>query len=39
VMEVPFFMKFAMLILAVLVIILGVWPSFFLNIINTFKLA
>jgi formate hydrogenlyase subunit 3/multisubunit Na+/H+ antiporter MnhD subunit len=37
--EAPFFMNFAMLILAVLVIILGVWPSFFLDLINTFRFA
>ncbi|MGB8779164.1 MAG: NADH-quinone oxidoreductase subunit M [Candidatus Bathyarchaeia archaeon] len=37
--EAPFFMNFAMIILVVLVIILGVWPSFFLNLINTFKVA
>jgi NADH-quinone oxidoreductase subunit M len=33
--ETPFFMRFAMLILAVFVIILGIWPTFFLNLINT----
>jgi len=33
--EVPFFMKCAMIILVVFVIVLGVWPTFFLNLINT----
>jgi len=33
--ETPSFMKFAMLILAVFVIILGTWPTFFLDLINT----
>ena len=33
--ETPSFMKFAMLILAVFVIILGIWPTFFLDLINT----
>jgi NADH-quinone oxidoreductase subunit M len=33
--ETPFFMKSAMLILAAFVIILGIWPTFFLNLINT----
>jgi NADH-quinone oxidoreductase subunit M len=35
--ESPFFMKFAMLILVVFVIILGVWPAFFLDLINTLR--
>jgi formate hydrogenlyase subunit 3/multisubunit Na+/H+ antiporter MnhD subunit len=35
--ESPFFMKFAMLILAALVIVLGVWPTFFLDLINTLR--
>jgi NADH-quinone oxidoreductase subunit M len=33
--ETPFFMRFAMLILVVFVIILGIWPTFFLDLINT----
>jgi NADH-quinone oxidoreductase subunit M len=33
--ETPSFMKLAMLILAVFVIILGIWPTFFLDLINT----
>jgi NADH-quinone oxidoreductase subunit M len=33
--ETPFFMKFAMLILAAFVVILGIWPTFLLNLINT----
>jgi NADH-quinone oxidoreductase subunit M len=37
--EIPFFMKFGMAILAVFVIILGVYPTFFLNMITTFKLV
>jgi NADH-quinone oxidoreductase subunit M len=37
--EVPFFMNITMLILAVLVIILGIWPTPFLSIITTFRLA
>lgn len=35
--ESPFFMKFAMLILAAFVIVLGIWPTFFLDLINTFR--
>jgi NADH-quinone oxidoreductase subunit M len=35
--EVPFFMKLAMLILALIIIILFIWPSFFINIISTFR--
>jgi NADH-quinone oxidoreductase subunit M len=37
--EVPSFMKYAMLILAVLVVLLGVWPAFFLDLINTLSLV
>jgi NADH-quinone oxidoreductase subunit M len=33
--EVPFFMKLAMIILVVFVIVLGIWPTFFLNLITT----
>jgi NADH-quinone oxidoreductase subunit M len=33
--EVPFFMKLAMIVLAVLVIVLGIWPRFFLDLITT----
>lgn len=33
--EVPFFMKLAMVILVVFVIVLGIWPTFFLNLITT----
>jgi NADH-quinone oxidoreductase subunit M len=32
--EVPLFMKCAMIILVVLVIVLGIWPTFFLNLIT-----
>jgi NADH-quinone oxidoreductase subunit M len=35
VVDVPGFMKLAMAILAVLVIVLGIWPTFFVNLINT----
>jgi NADH-quinone oxidoreductase subunit M len=35
--ESPFFMKFAMLILGAFVIVLGVWPTFFIDLINTFR--
>jgi NADH-quinone oxidoreductase subunit M len=35
--EVPFFMKVAMLVLAVIVVIIFMWPSFFIDIISTFK--
>jgi NADH-quinone oxidoreductase subunit M len=34
--EIPFFMKLAMLVLAVIVIVIFLWPSFFINIISTF---
>jgi len=37
VQEVPFFMKISMLVLAVLVIVIFLWPSFFINIISTFR--
>lgn len=33
--EVPFFMKCSMIILVMFVIVLGIWPTFFLNLINT----
>ncbi|MDH5783068.1 MAG: proton-conducting transporter membrane subunit, partial [Candidatus Bathyarchaeota archaeon] len=33
--EVPFFMKCAMIILVVFVVVLGIWPTFFLNLITT----
>ncbi len=33
--EVPFFMKCAMIILVMFVIVLGIWPTFFLNLITT----
>ena len=33
--EVPFFMKLAMVILVVFVIVLGIWPTFFLDLITT----
>jgi len=33
--EVPFYMKSAMIILVVLVIVLGIWPTFFLHLITT----
>jgi formate hydrogenlyase subunit 3/multisubunit Na+/H+ antiporter MnhD subunit len=33
--EAPFFMKASMLILAAFVVILGIWPTFLLNLINT----
>jgi NADH-quinone oxidoreductase subunit M len=35
--EVPFFMEFSMIILVALVIILGIWPTFFLDLITTVK--
>jgi NADH-quinone oxidoreductase subunit M len=35
--EIPFFMKLAMLFLAVIIIILFMWPSFFINIISAFR--
>jgi NADH-quinone oxidoreductase subunit M len=35
VVDVPSFMKLAMGILALLVIVLGIWPTFFVNLINT----
>jgi NADH-quinone oxidoreductase subunit M len=35
--EVPFLMKLAMLVLAVIVIIFFLWPSFLINIISTFR--
>jgi len=35
VMDVPNYMKLAMAILVVLVIILGIWPTFFVNLITT----
>jgi multicomponent K+:H+ antiporter subunit A len=35
--ESPFFMKLAMLILGAFVIILGIWPTFFLDLINTLR--
>jgi formate hydrogenlyase subunit 3/multisubunit Na+/H+ antiporter MnhD subunit len=37
--EVPFLMKFAMVILAVLVVVLGIWPTFIINLISTLKFA
>jgi NADH-quinone oxidoreductase subunit M len=35
--ESPFFMKLAMLVLGAFVIILGIWPTFFLDLINTLR--
>jgi NADH-quinone oxidoreductase subunit M len=35
--EAPFFMKLAMIVLAALVVIIFLWPSFFINIISTFR--
>ena len=35
VLDVPNYMKLAMAILVVLVIILGIWPTFFINLIST----
>jgi NADH-quinone oxidoreductase subunit M len=35
IVDVPSFMKLAMAILAVLVIVLGIWPTFFVNLITT----
>jgi NADH-quinone oxidoreductase subunit M len=35
--DVPFFMKFTLLILAVIVIILFMWPTYLINIIATFR--
>jgi NADH-quinone oxidoreductase subunit M len=37
--EAPFFMKVAMLVLAVIVVIIFLWPSFFVDIIGTFGLV
>jgi NADH-quinone oxidoreductase subunit M len=37
--ESPFSMKLAMLVLGAFVIVLGVWPTFFLDLINTLKLV
>jgi NADH-quinone oxidoreductase subunit M len=37
ILDVPNYMKFAMAILVVLVIVLGVWPTFFINLINTVR--
>ena len=35
ILDVPNYMKLAMAILAILVIILGIWPTFFVNLIST----
>ena len=35
ILDVPNYMKLAMAILVVLVIVLGIWPTFFVNLINT----
>jgi NADH-quinone oxidoreductase subunit M len=35
ILDVPNYMKLAMAILAILVIVLGIWPTFFINLINT----
>ena len=35
--DAPFFMKVAMLLLAAIIVIIFLWPSFFINIISTFK--
>jgi NADH:ubiquinone oxidoreductase subunit 5 (subunit L)/multisubunit Na+/H+ antiporter MnhA subunit len=35
IVDVPNFMKLAMGILAVLVIVFGIWPTFFVNLITT----
>ena len=37
IMDVPNYMKLAMAILVVLVIILGIWPTFFVNLITTVR--
>lgn len=37
ILDVPGYMKLAMAILVVLVIVLGVWPTFFINLINTVR--
>jgi formate hydrogenlyase subunit 3/multisubunit Na+/H+ antiporter MnhD subunit len=37
--DVPFFMKFAMIILLVFVILLGIWPTFFIQLITTVSFA
>jgi NADH-quinone oxidoreductase subunit M len=34
-LDVPGFMKIALAILAILVVILGIWPTFFINLIST----
>ena len=36
---VPFYMKVSLIILAVFVVILGVWPTFFINLITTVSLG
>ena len=33
--DVPFSMKFAMVLLAVLVVVIGIWPTFFIQLIST----
>jgi formate hydrogenlyase subunit 3/multisubunit Na+/H+ antiporter MnhD subunit len=35
ILDVPNYMKLAMAILVILVIVLGIWPTFFINLINT----
>jgi NADH-quinone oxidoreductase subunit M len=35
ILDVPNYMKLAMAILAILVIVLGIWPTFFIHLINT----
>jgi NADH-quinone oxidoreductase subunit M len=39
ILDVPNYMKLAMAILVVLVIVLGIWPTFFINLINTVTFA
>jgi NADH-quinone oxidoreductase subunit M len=33
--RIPFFMKLSMIMLTVLVVVLGIWPAFFINLITT----
>jgi NADH:ubiquinone oxidoreductase subunit 4 (subunit M) len=35
ILDVPNYMKLAMAILMILVIVLGIWPTFFIHLINT----
>jgi NADH:ubiquinone oxidoreductase subunit 5 (subunit L)/multisubunit Na+/H+ antiporter MnhA subunit len=37
--EIPFLMKVAMVVLAVIVVVIFLWPSFFIDIIGTVRLV